>query len=83
MGWPCSVFNIFYTPTRRKTTSICHIRVYEVCVQSNGWPSLDNRTMRRKLTIKICHARRGLKKTPHLETNNEVAGFVESVCSLL
>ncbi|KAJ1137212.1 hypothetical protein NDU88_003625 [Pleurodeles waltl] len=41
----------------------------------NGWPSLDNRTMRRKLTIKICNARRGLKKTPHLETNNEVAGF--------
>ncbi|KAJ1173384.1 hypothetical protein NDU88_005220 [Pleurodeles waltl] len=41
----------------------------------NGWPSLDNITMRRKLTIKICNARRGLKKTPHLETNNEVAGF--------
>ncbi|KAJ1114545.1 hypothetical protein NDU88_002780 [Pleurodeles waltl] len=41
----------------------------------NGWPSLDNRNMRRKLTIKICNARRGLKKTPHLETNNEVAGF--------
>ncbi|KAJ1106088.1 hypothetical protein NDU88_003491 [Pleurodeles waltl] len=52
----------------------CNKFMKSVC-RVNGWPSLDNRTMRRKLTIKICNARRGLKKTPHLETNNEVAGF--------
>ncbi|XP_078518068.1 uncharacterized protein LOC144782551 [Lissotriton helveticus] len=45
-----------------------------VC-SANGWPSLDNRSMRRKLAIKICNARRGLRKSPHLESNREVAGF--------
>ncbi|XP_069092826.1 uncharacterized protein [Pleurodeles waltl] len=43
--------------------------------RANGWPAMDNRTLRRKLAIKICNARRGLKKTPTLEMNNELAGF--------
>ncbi|KAJ1141506.1 hypothetical protein NDU88_007836 [Pleurodeles waltl] len=45
-----------------------------VC-RANAWPAMDNRTMRRKLAVKICNARRGLKKTPTLEMNNELAGF--------
>ncbi|XP_078520345.1 uncharacterized protein LOC144785137 [Lissotriton helveticus] len=40
-----------------------------VC-STNCWPSLDYRSMRRKLAIKICNARRGLKKTQNLESND-------------
>ncbi|XP_078519991.1 uncharacterized protein LOC144784814 isoform X2 [Lissotriton helveticus] len=45
-----------------------------VC-KANGWPSLDNKTIRRNLAVKICNARRGLKRAQNIETNHEDVGL--------
>ncbi|KAJ1082089.1 hypothetical protein NDU88_002259, partial [Pleurodeles waltl] len=44
--------------------------------RATGWPAMDNRTMRGKLAIKICNAKRGLKKTPVLEMTTKLLVFV-------